>query len=578
MPNSLNGLAPAAKWIVQQPDPAAVERLIKELGIGRIAATVLANRGYSDPVEADRFLHPTLDQFHDPRKMPDFREAATAILGARERKERIFVHGDYDVDGVTSAALLTRFLRKIGCDVSPHVPHRMKEGYGIHPDAVASAKELGAKLFLTCDCGVGAHDQVIMAKEAGMTVVVTDHHEVPPVLPEAAAVINLHRKDSEYPFPDLAGVGVAFKLCEGLCGEAGIDVGQFYRAYLDLAVLGTVADMMPLVGENRIIARFGLERLGDTKKVGIQELMKVSGVTPPPRAVDIGFKLGPRINAAGRIDDAALSLDLLLVEDRAAAHEIALELDRLNNERKATQEAQLEQAIAGILDSGLDRDMVIVASNADWHGGLVGLIAGKVAERFRRPAFILTVDPETGEAKGSARSIPAFDLSKAIRSHEDVLTGGGGHKAAAGVSLPVELVATFRERINTYAREFLTEDDLVPAKLADAELQGPEADLQSARELQELAPFGIGNPEPLFVVRNAELASIEPTRNPDHLRLRVSTPDGSTRKAMAFSMGERLGSATPGSRLDLLFKVEDNVFNGTSSLQWTIQDVASPSD
>lgn len=271
-------MTPQTRWIVGERDREAEGNLQRELGIPSLLAAVLVRRGFHEPAAADRFLNPRLDQLHDPRKLPDYEAAKNAILGAKERDELIFVHGDYDVDGVTSAAIFHRFLSRIGCRVHTHVPHRMREGYGIHLSAVEEAKTLGAKLFLTCDCGVGAHEQVEAAKEAGMAVVVTDHHSVGAELPAAEAVINPHRIDSVYPFSELSGAGVVFKLCEGLSREIGLDVANYHRAYLDLAALGTIADVMPLEDENRIIARFGLERLTETKKVGLRALMREASI------------------------------------------------------------------------------------------------------------------------------------------------------------------------------------------------------------------------------------------------------------------------------------------------------------
>lgn len=566
-------LTTSANWLILEADPILTQRLESELMLHPVVARALVNRGISNLRDAEIFLSPSLDHLHDPKLMPDYEPAVKAILGAKERGERIFVHGDYDVDGVTSTALFTRFLRRIGCDVVPHVPHRMKEGYGIHPSAIEAAREMNAKLFLTCDCGVGAHEQVAAAKALGMAVVVTDHHEVPTVLPEADAVINLHRTDSSYPFTDLAGVGVAFKLCEGISEELGLPKAQFYRAFLDLAALGTVADVMPLVGENRILTKFGLQALAETKKVGLQALKTVSSVGAPVSTMDIGFKLAPRLNAAGRIDDAAMSLDLLLEDDLSRAAEMADQLDAINSERKATQGAQLEQAIQAIKDEGFDKDFVIVVAREEWHGGIVGLVANKVVEHFKRPAFILSIDSDAAIAKGSARSIPAFNLFAAIENHREILIGGGGHKAAAGISVSLSNLEVFRQRVNDYARTILTEADFVPTLIADAELLGTEADLEAARALTTLEPFGQENPEPLFVIRNVELASIEPTKNPGHLRIQARSSDGSIRRLMGFGFGERLAGTKPGTQADVLVRIEDNRYQGASTLNWILQDL-----
>src|SRR5579862_9061871 len=304
-------------WSVLPRDPEAEARLATGLGIGSILSRVLVARGIIDVEKARKFLKPTLDDLHDPSLLPDYLAGRDVLLDARDRKLPIFVHGDYDVDGVTSAALLTRYLQNVGCVVTTHVPHRQREGYGIHTMAVDYANSVGARVFLTCDCGTAAIAQVELAKSHGMRVVVTDHHEVGSTMPNAEAVINPHRADSTYPFADLSGVGVAFKLCLGLTRELGMPEAGYTRAFADLAALGTIADVMPLIDENRIIAGYGLSVLPETKKLGLQALMRQIGLAPgaPVRSWDVGFRIGPRLNAAGRVDDARTALDLLLTTD-----------------------------------------------------------------------------------------------------------------------------------------------------------------------------------------------------------------------------------------------------------------------
>ncbi|MES1227275.1 MAG: DHH family phosphoesterase, partial [Armatimonadota bacterium] len=320
----MTGLATPTLWSWPTYAGEAILKLRVELGLSEVLAQALVARGLTDVSEVEKFLNPSVDQFHDPRLLPDYDQAVKAILNAKETGQQIYVHGDYDVDGVTSTALFTRFLKRIGCKVVPHVPHRLREGYGIHLDAVRWAKEQGSEVFLTCDCGVKAHEQIEAVREAGMVAVVTDHHAIGETLPEAVAVVNPHRTDSKYPFSELSGVGVVFKLCAGITQELGLDVNKFYRAYLDLAVLGTVADVMPLIGENRVITALGLQQLQYTRKEGLKALISVSQLNDVPKfsSRDIGYRLGPRINAVGRIDDPTVALDLLLTEDQdeAMAH------------------------------------------------------------------------------------------------------------------------------------------------------------------------------------------------------------------------------------------------------------------
>ncbi len=558
-------------WHVPARQPEREARLQRELGVSSLLAAVLVQRGLIEPEEAHAFLNPSYDQFHDPRKLPDFVPAVKAILGAKERGELIFVHGDYDVDGVTSAALYHRFLRSVGCRVVTHVPHRMKEGYGIHESAVEAAREAGAKLFLTCDCGTGAHEQIRAAHAAGMTVVVTDHHEVGETLPEAAAVINPHRADSTYPFPELAGVGVAFKFAEGIAAELGLKREHFYRAFLDLAALGTIADVMPLVGENRLLARFGLEQLGITKKIGLQALMREAELQAPLRSYHVGFVLGPRLNAAGRIDDAALALDLLIESDPTQAAAMAREIERINQARREEQERTIQEAEALVLEQGMETRRVIVIAREGWHSGIIGIVAGRLVERFRRPTFVLAIDPAEGLCKGSARTIPKFHLADALNAHRDLLLSGGGHAMAAGCSLPLDRLEAFRDGLHGYAADYLTDEDFLPHVEADVLVEGSEVTLNALEELQRMEPFGCANPTPSFMVRGAQIGKITPTRKPEHVQLEIQAGE-TLAKGMGFSMGDRLTPEMEGITCDLLFQPTLDEWRGRRSVKWHVRD------
>lgn len=559
-------------WRVQERNQEAEERLRAELGVSSLVSAVLVGRGLSVPEEAQAFLNPTLEDLHDPSLLPDFRPAVDAILAAREGGEKIYVHGDYDVDGVTSAALFTRFLGKIGCDVTPHVPHRMREGYGIHASAVESAKNLGAKLFLTCDCGVSAFEQVATARDAGMKVVVTDHHEVGSEVPAAEAVVNPHRPESQYPFDQLSGVGVVFKLCAGITEELGHKKESFYRAYLDLAVLGTVADVMPLVGENRVITRFGLAQLAGTRKAGLLALMDVSGAREKRlTARTIGFQLGPRINAVGRIDDAGLALDLLLTEDRVEARKLADILDQHNTDRRAEQNRMLEEALEEAEMQVRAGSPVIVLAREGWHPGIIGIVAGKLVDRFRRPSFVVTIG-EDGQARGSARSIEGFNLAEAIESARDHLTSGGGHEMAAGFSLGRDGIGALTETLGRHAGALLKPEDFLPRYHIDAVVSGEEAGPQAFAQFALLEPFGQANPEPLFATYGARMLDVVPTSNPDHVRVTVEAADGSVRKGMAFGIGRALAELDQRERIDLAFSMEENEWNGSRQFRWIVRD------
>ena len=562
------------RWIVGPRDRAAEEALQRELSLPSLVAAVLAQRGYTDPAKAHHFLNPSLDDLHAPELLPDFAAARDAILLAREQKDLIYIHGDYDVDGVTSAAILYRFLLAIKCNVHVHVPHRMKEGYGINQSAVEAAKAMGAKLFLTCDCGISAIPQIAAAREAGMTVVVTDHHTVGHELPDAHAIVNPHRADSLYPFAEISGAGVAFKLCAGLTKELNHSLANYYRGFLDLAALGTIADVMPLVDENRIIARFGLERLGDTKKVGIQALKRAAGIVPKPgeslKSSDVGWRLGPRLNAAGRIDDAALSLRLLLSQDAEEADAIAGEIEEINTERKATQHRVMEEAAARAEADGAHLRNVLVVAGEGWHGGIVGIVAGRLAEKYRRPTFVLTSNPGTGMTRGSARSIPSFHLADAIRNFPELMDGGG-HAMAAGCAFPTERLADVVAALDGYAGERLTVEDFRPTLAADLELEPEEVTFAAVESLSMMEPFGCANPEPSFVSRKMPLAMVRPTKNPVHAQVAFRRRGGSTIPGIAFNIGESLCAQPGGCELDVLFAPIVNEYRGMRELKWQVK-------
>lgn len=556
-------------------DAVAEGRLQRELGIPSMVAAVLVSRGMTDPEVAHRFLNPSLEELGDPRRLPDYEEAENAILGARERNELIFIHGDYDVDGVTSAALFKRFLETIGCQVHAHVPHRMKEGYGIHMDAVYRAKELGAKVFLTCDCGISAHEQVAAAQEAGMVVVVTDHHTVPPELPTATALVNPHRTDSDYPYRDLSGVGVAFRVAEGLTRSLGMPVDRFRRAFLDLAVLGTIADVMPLVGENRVIARHGLIQLAQTRKEGLLALIKAADLSDRMKegtmqASDVGYALGPRLNATGRIDDAARALQLLISRDPLECTKLAGEIEALNRQRKEQQDAAVQHALDLVDAMNLDDLAAIVVGHSNWHPGIIGLVAGKVREKYNRPAFIMHYNMETGDAKGSARSIPGFNLADCLRAHAD-LVQGGGHAMAAGFGTSLDKVEAVKRAFNSYAKKMLTAEDFVPVVEVSALMEGEDVSFDSVEQLDMLAPFGMGNPTPIFATERAVVQQIKPTKRDHIVQLELQLNRGGRFWSTTFNQAEAAKALGRGDEIGIVFKPEIEEYNGRRSLKLKLQ-------
>lgn len=558
------------RWIIPDRNFVAEDVLVRELEISPLTACVLVRRGMTDPAAAYKFLNPSLDDLHDPRKLPDYEPAIKEILGAKERGETIYVHGDYDVDGVTSAALFTRFLKAIGCNVVPHVPHRMREGYGIHLDAVEWAREHGTSLFLTCDCGISAHEQLDAVRDAGMKAVVTDHHELKETLPFAAAVINPHREDSEYPFANLSGVGVVLKLCAGITQELGHKVENFYKAYLDLAVMGTVADVMPLIDENRIITKFGLERLKESKKPGVKAILEVSELTDPGlklTARHIGFQIGPRINAVGRIDDAGHAMDMLLTDDIEEARTHARKLNELNTIRRSETQRMLDEAKEMIYERKMDEAPVLVLAKEGWHPGIIGIVAGRLVEAFYKPAFV--IGGSGGVGKGSARTIPGFHLAKALESTESLILGGGGHEMAAGFSLNLENVDAFRDALIERAKEVMDPEDFIPQVKVEAEVAFEEADEFGTAGLAALEPFGDSNPEPVFFCRGMSLTAVTPLRSAEHAKL-IMSKDGEPRMGIVFGKGVEVASLGTGAMIDIAFQPQFNTFNGRTDFRWNL--------
>lgn len=565
-------------WRIPQIQSDLEEQLYQETGLPHFLLRLLISRGVTEPDAISSFLDPQLSDLHSPTLLPDYSAAIHEILAARERKERIFVHGDYDVDGVTSAALLFRFLKTIGCDVQVHVPHRMKEGYGIHKTAVEAAHASGSKLFLTCDCGVSAHEQVAMAKEFGMKVVITDHHEVGADLPAAEAVVNPHRRDSKYPFNNLSGVGVAFKLAAGITQELGMPVERYYRAYLDLACLGTVADVMPLVDENRVLVKYGLQELAQSKKPGIQALLQVAmpNRTPnsPLTSIHIGFRLGPRLNAAGRISDSAIALELLTESDPARAMEIAQHLDEINERRKAEQTQIMDEAFAIIEETGQRNAPALVVSG-DWHPGIVGIVAGRLVERFYRPAFVVSAN--ANGARGSARSIDGYHLADALHRSTHLLGSHGGHELAAGFSLEPDRIEEFRQFIHADAGGLLTPEQLVPRLHVDSWVDPAELSLDSFREFSKLEPFGNANPEPVLAAQNVTIEAINSTRNPEVFQFKMRPEGGASVDAVAFRFSEMAKNLKPGQVVDAAFQLNLDEFGGRTRLKWNLVDLRSNS-
>jgi len=560
----------SADWIIQPRDRDADRRLARELSIHPILAAVLAGRGLGEPSAVEPFLNPSLDALHSPLLLPDMEPAVERVVQALDGHEPILVHGDYDADGVTSAALLVRFLSKLGADVQYFLPHRFNDSYGLSERAVrASAGQ--AKLIIAVDCGVRDHQTINCARAQDQDVIVVDHHEPGDDLPEAL-VIDPKRQDSEYPERELAAVGLAFKLASAMCDRLDLPQKSLQRAFLDLVAIGTIADVSPLVGENRVMTAVGLQLLPDTRKVGLQVLLELCELGEPVSARDIAFRIAPRLNAVGRMADATSALELLLTDDETQARRSALHLDSLNRQRQRVQEATFREALEMVeREVDVARDRVVVLARQGWHRGVVGIVASKVLEATGLPTLLLAVEGDA--ARGSARSIGAFNIAHALGRCEELLDRHGGHSLAAGCELNIDRVAELRDRLNELGRELISDDDLRPAIEIDAEVALAEVDQDLAVQLQALEPCGEGNPEPLLAARDVRVRQSRTVGAAGrHLKL-VAEDRGRQIDCIGFGLGDRMAEAPPAARVDLCFVPRMDDFTGLPRLQLQLADI-----
>jgi single-stranded-DNA-specific exonuclease len=556
--------APVLRWVmVPQPDRVAAERLAAELGIPAALAALLVQRGQGSAEAARTFLRPAVTGLTDPAAIEGMAEAVEAIASTVRAGGTILVHGDYDVDGQCATALLTRALRAAGADVVGFVPHRLRDGYDFGPAGLAAAQRLGASLVVTCDCGITAVETVRAARAAGIGVVITDHHLPGPELPPAVAIVDPQRGEDPSGARGLCGTGIAFKLVQALVPALGLPPNLPYHL-LDLVALATVADVVPLVGENRILVRHGLRLLSESRWPGVRALVEASGLGGRElRAGHMGYVLGPRLNAAGRIADAADGLRLLLTDDPAEAGDIARRLEGLNVERQSLDHRILEEALAQVEQAGdPERDAGFVLAGDGWHPGVVGIVASRIVERYGRPAFLIAFDGDIG--KGSGRSISRFDLHAALLACGDLLERFGGHQMAAGLTIRRDRLDEFRERFREIAREALGPDDLGPEQRVDLELGLHEASRDLERMCRHLEPCGAGNASPVFGVRGVRFTGRSRVGN-GHLK--GTLDDGATRlSAIGFQWADRVPWLGEGL-VDAAFRLESNEWNGHSTLQ-----------
>ena len=559
-------------WTISPCPHRQADSLAQALGLSEITSSVLVRRGYGDPEQARSFLAGE-QPLHDPFLFGDMTVAVERIRAAVAAGKRICVHGDYDADGICATVLAVLVLRELGADVEWHLPSRFDEGYGVSGGTLERLAGEGCGLVLTVDCGITAVDEVRRARELGLEVIVTDHHRPGDELPDCPLVTT---KPSDYPFPELCGTGVAYKLGQALLGADS----EVLRRHLDLVALATIADVVPLLGENRSLVIAGLRALARTQKPGLQALMKVAHVDPA--AVDTGqvsFRLAPRINAAGRLGHPRAALELLLTEDVDEARQLADRLEELNRDRQVVEDKILRAAIAQVEEwpEAKQRRKAYVVWGEDWHEGVIGIVASRLVERYNRPVVLLAGGD--GVWKGSGRSIPSFDLHGALRECSQFLERFGGHRAAAGLSILPEWVEPFADAFAVQAEGLLAPDDLVPTTVIDAVLpRGAKLTLDLCEELRRLAPFGLGNPDVTLLAPGCELGDLTTVGEGKHLRFRVHRDGHDAGGAIAFGQGTQLDRYRRIGRYDVAFRLQENRWNGTVAPQLLVRRVFDAND
>ena len=550
------------RWLLPRPDPRDVEALSSALGIAAPAAGILVHRGLGDPAAARRFLEPSLDDLHDPLTMRDMPRAVARLREAIRDGQKILIYGDYDVDGTTSVVLLTKAIELAGGAASHYVPHRLKDGYGMRPEVVENAAAEGVKLIVSVDTGIRAAEVVRRANELGVDVIVTDHHLPETDLPPALAVLNPNRPDCPYPEKNLCGAGVAFKLAQALLATLPWPPEKARRvceSLLKLVAIATVADVVPLTGENRIMVKYGLAGLGAVRNAGLRALLDVAGFTgnTVPTARQVAFQMAPRLNAAGRMDTAMAVIELFLTGDPARARELAQQLDGQNTERRQVEDEIRDTCERLAVDESAAA-LVYYAEN--WHRGVLGIVASRLVERLHRPVFVIGRNPEDGLAQGSGRSIAAFHLLEAMEAMPDLFVRFGGHQYAAGVTLEAARVDEFRQRLNAYAAARLSPEDFLPRLDVDAVIELGDITDPGIQEVLALAPFGHGNPPPLVAALDVEVAGQPVVMKEKHLRVMVRQ-NGRTLALKAWNFAGRAGEMPPGARVDIAFTLEEDAYS-----------------
>lgn len=558
------------KWEICEYDEELVKKIASENQVSELIATILVNREVVEKKDVEIFLNPTRNDFHNPYLMPDMEQAVTRLETAIQKNEKMIIYGDYDVDGVTSITVLKKFLKERGMtNVGHYIPKRLDEGYGLNKDAIQKIYEEGYKLIVTVDCGITGMEEIAYAYSLGMEVIVTDHHEPLDEIPKAVAVIDCKRKDSEYPFKGLAGVGVVFKLTQAISQRLGLEEKEYLK-YLDIVCVGTISDIVPLVDENRVISKLGLKLIAQTRCLGLKSLLDANvGKNSVINANTVSFGIAPRINACGRIGFEQEAVKLFMTENWVEARETTEKLNQYNRTRQEIEKNIFEEAKEIIEKNHMQNDNTIVIGKEGWHHGVIGIVASKITEIYFKPTIL--VGFEDGIGKGSGRSVPGFDLHEALHSLGGYLEKYGGHEMAVGVTVKQEKFQEFAEKLEERAKEAHTEQ-IVPIISIDKEITPKELTIEMAESLLELEPYGTSNKTPIFLIKGLKIDSIRTLVEGKHLKLTLQ--DGTNIiNCIGFNLGNYADEFLLGDKVDIIGNVEINVFNNIKNIQINLKDM-----
>lgn len=554
------------KWECYNNNIEEVQKIAKNFNVSNLLATILLNKNISSENEIEKFLNPTRNDFYDPFLMPDMKIAVDRILEAMSKKEKIIIYGDYDVDGITSITVLKQFLEDRGIEVGQYIPNRLNEGYGLNKKAIEEIVKQKYTLMITVDCGISGVEEVEYANSLGIETIITDHHEQGEEIPNALAVVDAKRKDNKYPFNQLAGVGVVFKLIQALGICLGLEEKEYLK-YLDLVCVGTISDIVPLVDENRVIAKLGLKLVQVTKNIGLKTLLDTVGYKKID-SITISFGVAPRINACGRMGFQNEALDLFLTKSEKEAMEISDRLNEYNRERQDTEKKIFSEALQKIEKSEKDKPCIILGSE-NWHHGVIGIVASKVTDMYFKPSILICF--EDGIGKGSGRSVPGFDLHEALSKCDKYVEKFGGHSMAIGITVTQDNFNKFKEEFEEYTKNSDI-DKIVPIIYIDQEVTLKDINLKAAKELQLLEPFGEGNKMPLFLYKNLRIDSIRALSEGKHLKLTLKD-DNYIIDAIGFNMGALANEYLIGDKIDVVGTLEINSFNNVEKIQINLKDV-----